>query len=193
MMLPHRDQEGCPVSRFAGGRRTRVAILREEIVDRMIDGMKEAGINFVCGLPDGWLNPLHSRIEEDPFFQYVCVPHEGIGVSICAGAWLGGKTPMLVMENSGLRTSAETIARICMFARIPILMMISYRGDVGETEYWAVQHGILTEPLLQAFRIPYRILRSFHQRELETSIVGAVKTMNMQLYPVALVIGGELT
>ena len=79
-----------------------------------------------------------------------------------------------------------------MFARIPILMLISYRGDVGETEYWAVQHGMLTEPLLKAFHIPYSIIRSADHGELKRAIVGAVKTMNMQLYPVAIVIGGEL-
>mgnify|MGYP002395920551 FL=1 len=154
--------------------------------------MREAGIDFVAGLPDGWLNPLHQRLEEDSSFQYICVPHEGIGVAICAGAWLGGKTPMLVMENSGLRTSAETIARICMFARIPILMLISFRGDVGDTEYWAVQHRILMGPLLKAFRIPYKIIRKADRGELKRSIVGAIKTMNMQLYPVAIVIGEEL-
>jgi sulfopyruvate decarboxylase subunit alpha len=170
-----------------------VATLRKEIVDEIIEGMKEAGIDFVAGLPDGWLNPLHERIEKDSSFQYICVPHEGLGVSICAGAWLGGKTPVLIMENSGLRTSAETIARICMFARIPILMMISYRGEVGETEYWAVQHGVLTEPLLKAFRIPYKIIRSAEGGEIARLISGAVKTMTMQLYPVAIIVGGELT
>jgi sulfopyruvate decarboxylase subunit alpha len=125
--------------------------------------------------------------EPDP---YVGVPQEGLGVSICAGAWLGGKTPLLVMENSGLRTAAETVARICMFARIPILMLISSRGEVGDTEYWSVQHGIMMEPLLQAFRIPYKFLRN--PGEVKSSIAGAVKTMNMQLYPVALIIGGEM-
>ena len=169
-----------------------MATLREEIVDQVVEGMKEAGIDFVAGLPDGWLNPVHQRVEEDLAFQYVCVPHEGIGVAICAGAWLGGKTPVLIMENSGLRTSAETMARICMFARIPILMIISYRGEVGETEYWAVEHRILTEPLLKAFRIPYKILRRGDHGEVKRAIAGAVKTMNMQLYPVALIIGVEL-
>ena len=170
-----------------------MATIRKEVVDEIIEGMKEGGVNFVSGLPDGWLNPLHERIERDPFFRYICVPQEGLGVSICAGAWLGGKTPMLIMENSGLRTSAETISRICMFARIPMLMLISYRGDVGETEYWGVQHGILMEPFLKAFGFPYKFLRSAENGELKKSIIGAVKTMNMQVYPVALIVGGELT
>ena len=71
-------------------------------------------------------------------------------------------------------------------------MMISYRGEVGETEYWAVEHGILTEPLLKAFRIPYKILRKGDHGEVKRVVVGAVKTMNMQLYPVAIIVGVEL-
>ena len=168
-----------------------MATIRKEVVDEIIAGMKEGGVDFVSGLPDGWLNPIHQRVESDPAFQYICVPQEGLGVSICAGAWLGGKTPMLVMENSGLRTAAETIARTCMFARIPILMLISSRGEVGDTEYWSVQHHTLMEPLLKAFQIPYKFIRQ--EADLRGSISGAVKTMNMQVYPVALILGGELT
>lgn len=167
-----------------------MATIRKEVVDLVIAGMKEAGIDFVSGLPDGWLNPIHQRVEEDPAFQYIGVPHEGLGVAICAGAWLGGKIPLLVMENSGLRTASETIARICMFARIPVLMLISSRGEVGDTEYWSVQHAILMEPFLKAFGIPYKFIRE--PEEVKSSIVGAVKTMNMQLYPVALILGGEM-
>ena len=168
-----------------------MATLRKEVVDQIVAGMKEAGVDFVSGLPDGWLNPVHQRVENDPGMRYICVPQEGLGVSICAGAWLGGKTPMLIMENSGLRTAAETIARICMFARIPILMLLSYRGEVGDTEYWSVQHATLMEPFLKAFQIPYKVIRS--EGDILRSIVGAVKTMNMQLYPVALILGGEMT
>ena len=44
--------------------------------------------------------------------------NEGVGFSVCAGAWLGGKKPVLIMENSGLRVAAEYIARISLGGRI---------------------------------------------------------------------------
>jgi len=164
--------------------------LSGDLVDQIIAGLKEAKVDFAAGLPDGWLLPLHVKVREDPDFQYVRVPNEGIGVSICVGAWLGGKTPVMMMENSGLRVASETIARLCMFARIPVLLLMSYRGDVGETEYWGIQHGVVMEPLLKALRIPYKIVR--HRDELRKTMVNASNTMNASLYPVAVVIGGEL-
>ena len=80
-----------------------------------------------------------------------------------------------------------------MFARIPVLMLISARGEVGETEYWAVQHRMLMEPFLNAFGFPYKYLRSAEPGEIKKALIGAVKTMNMQVYPAALIVGGELT
>ena len=50
-------------------------------------GLKEAGINFVSGLPDGWQRDLHELIEADNDIQYVPVCNEGVGFSVCAGAW----------------------------------------------------------------------------------------------------------
>lgn len=125
-----------------------------------LDGLHQAGINFVSGLPDGWQRDLHEAVEADPAFRYVPVCNEGVGFSVCAGAWLGGRRPVLIMENSGLRVAAEYIARISLGTGVPVLLMLSYRGDMGETEHWGIPHGIVAEPLLHALRIPYTIAGS---------------------------------
>src|SRR5438045_5464406 len=121
--------------------------------------LKEVGINFVSGLPDGWLRNLHELIEGDNDIQYVPVCNEGVGFSVCAGAWLGGRKSALIMENSGLRVAAEYISRISLGCGVPVLLLCSYRGDLGDTEHWAIPHGIVAEPLLQALRIPYLVVR----------------------------------
>lgn len=90
-------------------------------------GLKAAGIDFVSGLPDGWQRNLHERIELDPDIRYVPVGNEGVGFSICAGAWLGGRKPALVMENSGLRVASEYIARISLGTGVPVTLVCSYR------------------------------------------------------------------
>jgi sulfopyruvate decarboxylase subunit alpha len=152
-------------------------------------GLKEAGIDFVSGLPDGWQRNLHELIDADPAIKYVPVCNEGVGFSVCAGAWLGGKKTVLIMENSGLRVASEYIARIALGCGIPVLLMLSYRGDLGDTEHWAIPHRIVAEPLLDALRIPYQVVR--HRTDLRAAIKRGHRLAEAQLHPVALLISGD--
>ncbi len=161
----------------------------EHAADEAVRGLKAAGIDFVSGLPDGWQRNVHERVEADPAFLYAPVCNEGVGFSVCAGAWLGGKKPALIMENSGLRVASEYIARISLGTGVPVTLLLSYRGDVGETEHWGIPHGIVAEPLLQALRIPYVIVR--HVEDLAVSIQRAKRIAEAQLHPAAVLISGD--
>lgn len=152
-------------------------------------GLKEAGIDFVSGLPDGWQRKLHELIDADPGIRYVPVCNEGVGFSVCAGAWLGGRKTALIMENSGLRVASEYIARISLGCGIPVVLMLSYRGDLGDTEHWAIPHRIVAEPLLEALRIPYQVIRK--PGDLRPAIKRAHRLSEAQLHPAALLISGD--
>ena len=71
--------------------------MTEPALDAAHDGLRAAGIDFVSGLPDGWQRPLHERVESDPDIRYVPVCNAGVDFLICAGSWLGGKKPALIM------------------------------------------------------------------------------------------------
>lgn len=161
----------------------------EAALREAVGGLKEAGIDFVSGLPDGWQRNLHEAIEADPAFQYVPVCNEGVGFSVCAGAWLGGRKTALIMENSGLRVAAEYIARISLGCGVPVLLLLSYRGDLGDTEHWSIPHAIVAEPLLDALRIPYQVVRQ--RGELRAAIKRAQRLAEAQLQPVALLVSGD--
>ena len=163
--------------------------MRVEAAQAALAGLKEAGIDFVSGLPDGWQRNLHELIEADPAIQYVPVCNEGVGFSVCAGAWLGGRKTALIMENSGLRVAAEYIARISLGCGVPVLLLASYRGDLGDTEHWAIPHGIVAEPLLHALRIPYQVVRE--KEKLRPAIKRAQRLAEAQLQPVAVLISGD--
>ena len=152
-------------------------------------GLKEAGIDFVSGLPDGWQRNLHELVDADPDIRYVPVCNEGVGFSVCAGAWLGGRKTALIMENSGLRVAAEYIARISLGCGVPVVLLLSYRGDLGDTEHWSIPHAIVVEPLLKTLRIPYQIVR--HRADLRATIKRAHRLAEAQLHPVAVLISGD--
>ena len=161
----------------------------QDTAQEALAGLKEAGIDFVSGLPDGWQRRLHELVEADPAIRYVPVCNEGVGFSVCAGAWLGGRKTALIMENSGLRVAAEPIARISLGAGIPVLLLLSYRGDLGDTEHWAVPHAIVAEPLLKALRIPYQVVR--RRAELRATIRRAHRLSEAHLQPVAVLVSGD--
>lgn len=108
---------------------------------------------------------------------------------MCAGAWLGGRKTALVMENSGLRVASEYIARIGLGTGVPVTMILSYRGDVGETEHWGIPHGIVVEPLLDALRVPYLVVREIER--LRPAVKRAHRISEAQLHPAAVLVSGD--
>jgi sulfopyruvate decarboxylase subunit alpha len=161
--------------------------MRRDTGELVVKGLKEAEISFLTTLSESWLHEVHKQVSEDPYFKVVPVANEAEGVGICAGMWLGGKKSAILMENSGVRVACESLARL---QGIPVLLMMSYRGDWGDAPWWAASMGATTEPLLTALRIPYRVVR--HEDEIVPRITGAVKTMNAYRSHVALLFGGEL-
>jgi sulfopyruvate decarboxylase subunit alpha len=132
--------------------------MKQSAVEAVIAGLKEAGVSVVCYLPDSLFKELYPALDADPDIRTIRVTNEGEGAAICGGVFLSGKKAALIMENSGLRASIEPLARMGMGAGIPVVMLMSYRGDLGENNWWAVPHGMTMEPLLNAMRIPYRVV-----------------------------------
>jgi len=118
-------------------------------------GMKRAGINFVTSVPCVNLQELLALVGGDPEIIHVPVTREEEGVGLCAGAWMAGRRPALLMQNSGLGNSINSLASLNILYGIPLLMIISHRGGVGESMVGQVPMGRLTVPLLDAMTIPH--------------------------------------
>ena len=164
--------------------------MKQSAVDHVIAGLKAAGISVVCYLPESLFKELYPALDADPDIRTIRVTNEGEGAAICGGVWLSGKKAALVMENSGLRASIEPLARMGMGAGIPVFMLMSYRGDLGENNWWAIPHGMTMEPLLNAIRIPYRVVD--REQDISGSITDAVTWMNAAYYHCAVALTGEI-
>ena len=116
-------------------------------------GLKLAGINFATSVPCVNLQELLTLVDDDPEIIHVPVTREEEGVGICAGVWLGGRQPALLMQNSGLGNSINALASLDMLYGIPLLMIISHRGGKGEPIIGQVPMGRFTVPLLDAMKI----------------------------------------
>jgi sulfopyruvate decarboxylase subunit alpha len=117
-------------------------------------GMKGAGVDFVASVPCVNLQELLRLVDADQKVVHVPVAREEEGVGISAGAHLGGKRSVLLMQNSGLGNSINALASLNGLYKIPLLMIISHRGGEGETIVGQVPMGRLTPKLLDAMEIP---------------------------------------
>ena len=62
--------------------------MRKDAAALVVEGLKEAGIDFLTVLSESWLHEVHRQVVADPFFTVVPVANEADGVGICAGTWL---------------------------------------------------------------------------------------------------------
>lgn len=116
-------------------------------------GLRRAGIDFAASVPCVNLKELLCLVGSDPGIIHIPVTREEEGVGICAGAWMAGRRPALLMQNSGLGNSINALASLDLLYRIPLLMIVSQRGSRGETISGQIPMGRLTEPLLRTMDI----------------------------------------
>ena len=163
--------------------------VREGPTRLALEALKEGGIDFVASLPDTWLGEVANLVAADPAFQFVPVTNEGEGFAICAGAWLTGKRSALIMENTGLLVASHQIETIATKFEIPVLLLMSYRGHVGDGVWWLQPLGKRILALLDALEIRHVVVSSV--AEIKPAVRDALATMEMAKYPVAVLFRRE--
>jgi sulfopyruvate decarboxylase subunit alpha len=156
--------------------------------DLVADALVAAGINFICTLPDWNMARLIERIGQENSWIHVRLGREEEGVGICAGAYLTGKTPALVMQNGGLLNSVNGLTTTLLQFGIPTLLVVYYAGDINSRYFSTV--GDVTEPVLEALGIRHYVLRD--RAAVMQTIAGAtVLTMDSRR-PVAVLLNRDL-
>ena len=122
------------------------------------DALKASGVRLMSALPETWLVHLIRMAEEDPEVTLVRLAKEEEGVGISAGAHLAGVKSAMLMQNHGFLASINGIVSCAQLYHIPLLMLVSYRGEFGERDPWQTAGGGVTEDLLRALRIPFAYL-----------------------------------
>ncbi len=154
------------------------------------DALKACGVKLVSALPETWLVHLIRMAEEDPEMILVRLAKEEEGVGISAGAHLAGVRSAMLMQNHGFLAAINGIVSLAQLYRVPLLMIISHRGELGERDPWQTEGGMATVPLLEALRIPYdRLDDPAHVRRR----IGKAQTLaESALRPVALLLTRDL-
>ena len=124
------------------------------ISDRVVDDLISNGIDFVTTVPCKQLAGVIDALEEATQVHHVPANKEDEGMGLCAGAYMGGKRPCIIMQNTAIGVTINTLATLIQFYQIPLPMLISFRGELGEPVACQVEMAIHTKPLLQQLGIP---------------------------------------
>ncbi len=163
--------------------------MKEQNARAIVDALKEAGINYVAYLPDSFFFEVLAVLGKDAEITSISVSNESTGLCMCAGAWLGGKKPAMIMENSGILVCAYAITRLLHPFGIPILMLASWRGDVGDAFWWAGPLGHVSEPVLSGLQVPHVFVKD--ALEAREAIVDSQRTIEVSEEPRAVVFRGD--
>lgn len=154
------------------------------------EALKACDVKIISALPETWLVHLIRMAEEDPAMKLVRLAKEEEGVGISAGAHLAGVNSAMLMQNHGFLASINGIVSLALLYRIPLLLLISYRGYWGEKDPWQTQGGLATEPLLHALSIPIWHLNT--PTAITQRIKDAQTLAHASLNPVAILMHREL-
>jgi sulfopyruvate decarboxylase alpha subunit len=157
----------------------------------ILETLKANDVRLAVYVPDKILIPLIDGVRADPFFTAVCATREEEAVGICAGAWMGGMPSILMMQTSGFGNTPNALASLAVAYQIPVVMLISERGALGEFNAGQVWSSRVVAPVCATLGIPHHALERLDEVQfiLDRSIKQAVATQS----PAALVLSPLLT
>ena len=151
--------------------------------------LKNRGFNFFTGVPCSILRGVISILERDPEVTYVPAVREDAAVGLATGAYMAGRRPMVLMQNSGLGVCMNALTSLALIYRIPLLMLITWRGYQGKDAPEHMVMGRVMLDLLDDIGVPYRVLEP---ESIEADLDDALATLAEMGTPVALVLRREV-
>lgn len=159
-----------------------------EIVVRVL---KENDVSLVAYVPDNVIAPLIRLIEADPFFTVVSPAREEEAVGIVTGAYMGGKRGIVLMQTSGFATIVNALASLACPFQIPLLMMVSERGTLGEFQQGQAIVCRTMRPVLQSLGVEHFAIQERDQ--VEFVVGGMVRQAFATQAPAAMILSPLLT
>ncbi|NNF14922.1 MAG: hypothetical protein HKN72_16965 [Gemmatimonadetes bacterium] len=169
---------------------------------RTVHALVRSGVTHVVGIPDNTSGPLFDGVLRHPTIRLVTVTREGEGVALASGLWLGGASPLVVIQNTGLLESGDSLRGTAVRMGAPLPMVVTGRGyakmhrvgvapddertidsltrpDVDST-------ALLTEPTLDAWGIPWSVCHE--DADVPDAVTGLVEEAQRTERPTALIL-----
>lgn len=153
------------------------------VTDKIVSDFKKNKIEFITSVPCKQLASVLTEVDISPEILHVPCNKEDEGIGLCAGAFMGGKRPAIIMQNTALGVVINSLVTLTLFYRMPLPMLISYRGEVGEPVACQVEMAVHTKALLEQLRIQ---TYHFHNEQDVSEFDAILKHCFMSKRPVAI-------
>ncbi len=149
-----------------------------------LDLLERHGYDFFTGVPCSLLAGVTRILDREPRYGYLSAVSEDEALGLAAGAYLGGRQPVVLMQNSGLGVSVNALASLQQLYEIPALLVVSWRGRDGGDAPEHLVMGRVMEPFLALLGIPFAVLDSARAAD---QVASMTETLRATRKPVALV------
>jgi sulfopyruvate decarboxylase alpha subunit len=151
--------------------------------DDFVRSLQDVGFNFFTGVPDTIVGGIIAALEENRL--YTPSVREDEAVALAAGAFLGGKVPVVLMQNSGLGNALNVLMSLHLIYQIPCLLLVSWRGFEGKDAPEHLVMGQTMPQILETIRVPYRVIS---EPTIIEDLKWTAQTFMSQRIPVALLL-----
>jgi phosphonopyruvate decarboxylase len=148
-------------------------------------GLEHHGFDFFTGVPCSLIEDLIAVLERGSRTPYVTAVREDAAVGVAAGAWFGGRRPVVLMQNSGLGTSLNALASLSLMYGLPVLLVVTWRGFGGKDAPEHILTGEISPKLLELLGVPYRVLAA---DALDADLAWAAAEMDTRRSAVAILV-----
>lgn len=154
---------------------------------RVLDELKKCGVTHIVWLPDSEAGFMYEAMMSQHEITLVPICREGEAISVAAGLIVGGKKPVVLHQNTGFFESGDSVRGIALDLKLPLLMLLGYRGwrrDAPMTDSAA----IYLEPILDTWGIKYYLVETDQDvAKISLAYKEALETNR----PVSILIGKE--
>ena len=124
---------------------------------QIVRTLADLGISHVVWVPDSTTGQWEDSLEAAEAIELLRVCREGEAWPLAAGLYLGGKTPLVMMQITGFFESGDAMRNVLFDLKLPIPSLIGYRGYLVEGSTDTARAA--TEPVLEAWGLAHVLIR----------------------------------
>jgi len=137
----------------------------------ILNSLAKEKIDTITTLPCEKMKNLFEFITQTSLFRHIPLNREEEGIGICAGTYLAGGKPLMLIQSSGLGNSINAIMSLTKTYELPLPILASWRGVYKEQIPAQIPLGSVLPEVLSALGIPYNVIHDSSEIDLVRTVI----------------------